>query len=464
MFSREEARRNAKKGGKQKRGKEISMLQDKEIDKSIYKRPVDLLQELIRFDTSNPPGEERECVAYLSHLLRAFDIETHQYSKDAHRPNLVARLPGRGDKPPLLLYGHVDVVPADPAGWKYPPFEGVIADGFVWGRGALDMKSGVAMMVSAFIKAKEERAQLPGDVILCILSDEEELGEYGARFLVEHHPELFKRVKYALGEFGGFTLYAGGKKFYPIEIAQKQRCGIKVTVRGPSGHGSSVMRGGAMARLAKLLESLDKNTLPVHVTPPAKEMFNAMADHLSFPANLILRRLLKPKWNKLMLKILGKAGEVFVPMFRHTVNATMLRTGEKINVIPDKIEVQLDVRILPGFGPDDVMKELRPIVGDDVELDVLFYDAGPSEPDMGMFDVLAAILKESDPGGIPVPLLLTGSTDARLFSRLGIQTYGFIPMRLPGDMNFNRLVHAADERIPVETLQFGVDAIFKAML
>jgi len=435
-----------------------------DIDKTIYQRPVELLQHLIRFNTSNPPGNERDCITYISHLLEAAGIEVHLLSKNPHRPNLAARLRGKKDVPPLLLYGHVDVVPADGRDWKYPPFEAKVADGFVWGRGALDMKGAVAMMVCAFIKAKTDNLHLPGDVVLCLLSDEEDLGECGARFLVEHHPEIFKGIRFALGEFGGFTLYVGGKKFYPIEIAQKQKCGVKAVVRGPAGHGSAVMRGGAMAKLAKLLEQLDKNQLPAHVTPAAEMMFNAMADALPFPTNRILRQLLNPKRTDFILKkILGEKGNVFAPMFHNTVNATVVKGGERLNVIPSEIEVQMDVRLLPGFGPDDAIKELRPIVGDEVELEVMLYDAGPAEPDMVLFDMLAGILKEADPEGIPVPLLLTASSDARFFSRLGIQTYGFTPMQLPEDMNFNRTIHAANERIPVKTLEFGIDALYQAM-
>ncbi len=438
---------------------------EQEIDKTIYQRPVELLQHLIRFNTSNPPGNERECITYISHLLNAAGIETHLLSKDAHRPNLVARLGGKEKHvPPLLLYGHVDVVPAgDDSAWKYPPFEGKIADGFVWGRGALDMKGGVAMMVSAFIKAKIEKVPPPGDVVLCILSDEEELGEFGACFLVEHHPEIFKGIRYALSEFGGFTLYVGGKKFYPIEIAQKQKCGIKAIIRGPAAHGSSLMRGGAMAKLAKMLIQLDKNNLPVHITPAAKKMFNPMADALPFPSGWIMRQLLKPRCTDFILKLLGEKGKVFVPMFHNTVNATIVKGGDKINVIPAEIEVHMDVRLLPGFGPDDVIKELRSIIGKDIELELLFFDAGPAEPDIHLFDTLVGILKEADPEGIPVPLLLTGSSDARFFSKLGIQTYGFMPMQLPEEMNFSRTIHAANERIPVESLAFGTDAIFQAI-
>jgi acetylornithine deacetylase/succinyl-diaminopimelate desuccinylase-like protein len=188
-----------------------------------------------------------------------------------------------------------------------------------------------------------------------------------------------------------------------------------------------------------------------------------LAANLAFPRGFLLRQLLKPKFTDIILKRLGKPGEAFVPLFHNTVNATIVRGGDKLNVIPDEIEVQLDVRILPGFEPDDVIKELRPIIGHDVELDLIVYDKGPEEPDMGLFELLAGVLKKADPQGIPVPFLLPGSSDARFLSRLGIQTYGFIPMQLPQEMNFNKTIHAANERIPIDSLTFGTNTLFQVM-
>lgn len=435
-------------------------------DKDIYLRPVELLQKLIRFDTSNPPGNERDCIAYISYLLESVGIKCHLFSRDPLRPNLVARYngsKGKDNTAALLLYGHIDVVPALARGWKYPPFAGTIAEGYVWGRGALDMKGAIAMMICAFMRACVENIELPCDIILCIFSDEEELGEYGARFMVEKYPDTFKGVKYALGEFGGFTLYAGGKKFYPIQVAEKQKCGIKAIIHGPGGHGSSYMPGGTMARLSRFLGQLDENLLPVHVTPVVEKMFNAMADQLPFPRGWMLRQLLNPRRTDFILKRLGESARAFVPMFRNTVNATVIKGGNKINVIPREIEVHLDVRILPGFDPDDVIRELRLIIGGEVELELMFYEPVTGEIDFGLFETLANVLKEFDPGGFPVPLLLTGCTDGRFLSRLGIQSYGFTPMQLPRDLNFTSIIHSSDERIPVEVLPFGTNAIFHAI-
>ena len=236
----------------------------------IYQRPAELLQRLIRFDTTNPPGNEAECISFISDLLAGSGIKTTILARTPERPNLIARLSGQGNAPPLLLYGHVDVVTTENQKWQHPPFEGKIADGFIWGRGALDMKGGIAMMLAAFLRAKAEGLALPGDVVLAIVSDEEAFGDFGAKFLVENHADLFDGIRYAIGEFGGFSLYVGKKKFYPIMVAEKQRCWFKATVYGDGGHGSLPARGGAMAKLARLLQKLDKKRLPVHVTPVAR--------------------------------------------------------------------------------------------------------------------------------------------------------------------------------------------------
>ena len=432
-------------------------------NQTIYKRPAELLQNLIRFDTTNPPGNEAECITYINGLLTEAGFETTLLAKSSNRPNLIARLQGRGTAPPLLLYGHVDVVTIANQKWTHPPFEGKIVDGCVWGRGALDMKGGVAMMLAALLRAKAEGLTPAGDVVLAIVCDEEAGGDYGVKYLVEEHPEQFEGIHYALGEFGGFPLYVGPRKFYLIQVAEKQICFIKATVRGPGGHGSLPMRGGAMAKLARLLQRLDQHRLPVHITPVARQMVEAMASALPFPLGIVLRQLVNPILTDTVLNLLGEKGRMFEPLFHNTVNATMVHGGEKVNVIPSEITVALDGRLLPGYTPDDLIAELRPIIGDEVELELVRHDPGPAEPDMGMFDLLAGILREADPNGIPMPLLLSGTTDARFFSRLGIQTYGYTPMNLPPEFNFAQLAHAADERIPVDAVDFGANAIYKVL-
>jgi acetylornithine deacetylase/succinyl-diaminopimelate desuccinylase-like protein len=348
--------------------------------------------------------------------------------------------------------------------WAHSPFAAEVHDGFLWGRGALDMKGGVAMMLSAFLRAKAEDLALPGDVVLCILSDEEAGGNQGARFLVEQHADQFAGIRYAIGEFGGFTLTIGGRRFYPIMVAEKQSCVVQATLRGPGGHAALPARNGAMAKLAALLRTLNIRRLPVHVPTTTRLMIETLAGSLSAPTALLLRQLLRPALTDTVLDLMGRQGDNFDPLLHNTVNATIVRGGEKDNVIPSEITITLDGRILPGYTSDDLLRELRKLLGKEVEFSVLLHDPNPAkEPDMGLFEMLGGILKERDQQGIPMPLLLGAVTDGRFFSRLGIQTYGYTPMQLPAGWNFTNLIHAADERVPVEAIAFGSDAIYTAL-
>jgi acetylornithine deacetylase/succinyl-diaminopimelate desuccinylase-like protein len=440
-------------------------MQDTTDAATIYQRPAELLQWLLRFNTTNPPGAEGPCIEYIRFVLAAAGIESTVLALDPDRPNLIARLRGAGAAPPLLLYGHVDVVTTEAQDWTHPPFAGEIADGYVWGRGALDMKSGVAMMLAAFLRAKAAEARLPGDVIFLALSDEEESGTNGARFVTEEHRELFDGVRHAIGEFGGFSIALDPRRFYPIMVAEKQGCHVRATVRGPGGHGSLPMRGGTMARLARLLQTFDRNRLPVHITPVVRAMIEAVAKALPTPNGPLLRQLLNPRLTDRVLDLMGERGKLFDPLLHNTVNATIVRGGEKGNVIPSEVTVDMDGRILPGYTQDELLRELRALLGSDVELEAVEYDiSAPTAPDMALFETLGAILREADPEGIPIPYMMSGVTDGRFFARLGIQTYGFTPMRLPPDFAFTALIHAADERVPIEAVSFGADAVYQALL
>jgi acetylornithine deacetylase/succinyl-diaminopimelate desuccinylase-like protein len=441
-----------------------SMMESSEHRLTIYQRPAEILQRLIQFDTTNPPGNEGQCISFINDLLTEFGINTTILSRTPERPNLIARL--RSDKrnvSPLLLYGHVDVATTKNQKWKHPPFEGRLQNGYIWGRGALDMKGGIAMMLSALLRSKIEGLDLPGDIVLAIVSDEEMGGDFGSRYLVENHPDLFDGIRYAIGEFGGFTLHIENRRFYPIMVAEKQRCWLRATIRGPGGHGSMPVRGGAMAKLSQLLQKLDKNRLPIHVTPIANQMFKVIASSLGGLKGLILSQLTNPLLTNWVLNLLGESGRIFDPLLHNTVTATVLHGSDTINVIPSEISVELDGRLLPGFGPDDLIAELLDLIGNEIELDIIRFDPGPAEPDMGLFSTLAEILCNADPDAIPVPLLLSAVTDAQSFSRLGIQTYGFLPMSLPKDINFSQVIHGADERIPVEALDFGAKAIYELL-
>jgi acetylornithine deacetylase/succinyl-diaminopimelate desuccinylase-like protein len=423
--------------------------------------PIELLRDLIRFDTTNPPGSEEACVAFVESLLRDHGIESERYEKAAGRPNLIARHTGSNGGPPLMLYGHVDVVTTAGQQWTQPPFGAELVDGYVWGRGALDMKSGVAMCIAAFVAAHESGSPTP--LQLVILSDEENGGDVGARFLAEDRPEVFEGARHALGEFGGATQWIGGKRFYPIQVAEKQMCWLRVHVRGTGGHGALGVKGGAMRKLGDVLRTLDRKEPPVHIIPLVREWFEAMADELPRPQALLLRRLLDPRTADLAVRALGARGRLLNRVIRNTVSATIVHGGDKINVIPSDIELQLDGRILPGQTPDDLIRELRDLVGPDVEFELIRHDPGPPDPDLSFYEPLAQIVRELDPGSVPLPMLQAGVTDARFLSRAGIQTYGYLPLKLPQDFEPFPLIHNADERVPAEALAFGVEAITQAI-
>lgn len=425
---------------------------------------VEILQTLLRFDTTNPPGNEAACVTYMRDLLQDAGIATTLLALDPARPNLIARLRGRGAAPPLLLYGHADVVPAEHQMWTHPPFAGVVKDGAVWGRGALDMKGGLAMMLAAVLRARAKASELPGDVVLAVVSDEEAGGYFGARFLVERHAEQFAGVRYALGEFGAYTMRFAGRRFYPIMVAEKQSYPLRATLRGPGGHAAFPVRGGAMSKTARMLHQIEQTRLPVHLTTVVQHLVPILADAAPPSVAALVRDLLKPELANQALDVLTQFGTEDIaldPLLHHTLVPTIIGGGAKNNVVPSEVTVELDGRILPGWSGDEFLAEVRSLVGTDVELEPLFaYEPLPTTaPDMGLYATLAAIVRDVDAEGIALPYMLGAVTDARFFARLGIQTYGFLPMRLPDGWHFLQSIHAADERIPAEAVIHGTDAL-----
>ncbi len=422
-----------------------------------------ILQDLIRYDTTNPPGNEAACIGYLQTLMQSAGIETAILAKDPDRPNLVAKLPGIGDAPGLLLFGHVDVVTTAHQQWSVPPFDGRLQDGCIWGRGALDMKAGVAMMAHALLRLAADKVKPKGDILFAAVSDEEAGGTLGARYLVESHPSLFAGIRYALGEFGGFPLYLGGAPVYMIQAGEKQPCWIEATIRGPAGHGARPMRNGSMATLGRVLTRLNRVRLPAHITPVTEQMVLAMARALPWHKRQLLRLLLRPQWTDRILRALGDTGGNLEPLFRNTVNATIVRGGDKPNVIPSEIVLGLDARLLPGYTPHDLFAEIEAALGETLDFEILFYHRGKTNTNMGLFPLLADVLAQAHPGSHHVPYLLPGSSDGRYFDSLGIQTYGFTPMNLPEGFSFFETIHAADERIPLDAVQFGADAVYQVI-
>jgi acetylornithine deacetylase/succinyl-diaminopimelate desuccinylase-like protein len=424
----------------------------------------ELAQQLIRFDTTSPGGRERELIDWLAPQLEAAGLDIRVLARDPDRPSIVARLRGHGDAPPLLLHGHVDVVPVTGQKWSVDPFAGAIDDGVLWGRGALDMKGGMAMLITAVLRAAQGPPP-PGDLILCVLSDEEQGGAFGASFLVEEHAELFADVRHAIGEFGGFSFPMIGKRVYPIQVAEKQRAVVRLLAEGDAGHGALGGPGSAVTALAQSTRRIGKTGLPVHITPVTLRMLEEMADAVGSPLGSVVRALTKESISGTVLRTLGDRAEAIGPMLRNTATVTHLAAGDRdaINVVPAQAEANLDCRVLPGYGPDELLAELRPLLARGVRAEIVLFEQADPAVDWSLYPLLAKLLSDADPSGHPVPMLLAGVTDGRHFSRLGIQHHGFLPMQLPPDLRFQSLLHAADERVPVAALDFGTEILTRLL-
>ncbi|MBS1888714.1 MAG: M20/M25/M40 family metallo-hydrolase [Actinobacteria bacterium] len=424
---------------------------------------VELLRDLLRFDTSNPPGAERACLEFLQARLERAGISTWMLSVDPERPNLLGRIRGRGEAPPLLLYGHVDVVPAGSGGWEHPPFAAEIANGALWGRGALDMKGGVALIVAAAIRLAEGSEPPAGDVLLALTSDEEAGSHPGMRFLVEEHPQEWDGVRHALSELGGMTLWLGERKLTPVQIAEKQRCVIRATVEGRGGHAAAALSGTAAGALGQLLATLDSRSLPYRLTPVATVVLEAVAEALGGELGEGLRRIAGGADPAVELAALGEAGAVFEPLLRDTAVPTAAGGWVATNVVPTELYVDLDVRILPGGSPEGVIAQLEQLVPVSARYEVRHREpAIEGDADLSLLPLLSAAAAAHEPGAPVVPWMLSGYTDARYLSRLGIQTYGFLPLRLPPTITTG-LMHAPNERVPVDSIEPGVDCLLGAV-
>lgn len=422
--------------------------------------PVELLQRLIRIDTTNPPGGEREAMELVRSVLSSHAIDVGFVARDPQRPNLIARVRGADDAPPLLLQGHMDVVPVSDQTWRHPPFSGAIADAHVWGRGALDMKGPVTMMIDALIRLVESGQRPAGDIVLCLVADEEAGSEFGAKYLVSDHAEIFDGVEHAIGEFGGFSYHLDGIEFIPIQVSERIGVEFTVTVHGPGGHGSLPVADGAMSRLGRILVALERRDLPVHITPATRLMLEGIARHTSGMTRFAIGRLLDERTAGPTLDLLSSKLGRIGPLMRNTVSPTIVQGGGARNVIPSAVQLTLDGRMLPGQTPDTFLAELRAVVGDDCEIAYRTEWTGhPAKLDLSLYPLLKNILISMRPTAVPLPFMQSGVTDGRVFAELGIQTYGFTPMPLPEGFAFEKTVHGSDERIPVDALDFGARAI-----
>lgn len=430
------------------------------IDDTLHERPVDILRSLIRFETVNPPGNERPCIEWIGEVFETYGIEYETYAKDPDRPNIIARIPG-GNDPPVLLYGHVDVVPVTDQEWTHDPFEAVIDDGMVWGRGALDMKVGVAMFLANFLRIATEDEPIASDLVFLAVSDEEAGGEYGLEFLVEEHPELFDDIGFAIGEFGGYPMEVAGETFYPIQVNEKQVCWLEATFTGNSGHASLPTADTAMGKLGRFLAAVDAHRLPVHLTPTVESMIEALAEGLPEDEGDRLLELLDPEKTDAVLEELPFDARVLDAVTHNTANPTIVSGGDKENVVPEAVRVRIDCRLVPGQTPDDVIDELRAVAGDVADFEVVRFDEGPPPASLEHFDLLADVL-ESATGKTAIPFMMYGATDARHLAQVGVESYGFIPLNMD-DIPLLDILHSGDERVPVESVEWGTERVYEAL-
>lgn len=432
------------------------------IDAALGDAAVTHLQALLRIDTTNPPGGETAAAEYLAGLLTQPRVEMTLVGAEQSRRCLVARLRGDGSAAPLLLSAHLDVVPAEGARWRHPPFAGIIDDGYLYGRGAIDMKHMAVMAALVLGRLAAEGGRLRRDVIFAAVADEEMGCDRGSRFLVDHHPELV-RAEYALTEVGGFTLHLGGRRLYPIQVAERGIAWLRMTARGPAGHGSMPRPDSAVLRLARALTALGRAELPLHVTPPAEAYLAALGRSQGPLGRALLPLLRTPGLAPRLLRLLpdASAARALRAVLGNTVSPTVLRAGDKTNVIPAEASCELDGRLVLGQTAASLIAELRPIVGDDIELQVLRESPALSTtPASPVWDAIEAELARFDPAGVAIPYMLPGFTDAQAWTRLGTRVFGFAPLQLPADgPRFAELFHGDDERISVAGLRWGVSLL-----
>ncbi len=427
---------------------------------------VQHLQALLRLDTTNPPGNESLAAGYLARVLHAEGLEPIVLESAPGRGNLVVRLRGSGAAQPLLLYSHTDVVAAEPAQWTHPPFAGEVADGFVWGRGALDMKNTVAQQLMLVLLLKRLGVPLRRDVIFAATADEEIGGAegYGVAWMVRHHPDLL-RAEFGLSEVGGYNLDFGGRPLYLVQVAEKGTCWLKVRGRGRPGHGSMPHTDNAVLHLARALSRLGAEGLPYHLTAPAAGFFDAALRALpATPASKLLRSLGSAVEAERAFQMELESHELrpfLYAMLHNTATPTGLAAGYQTNVIPGEAEATIDGRTLPGFDSDAFLAELRPVLGEHFDYQITMETPPIAAPhDTPLFTLIAGTLRQHDPQGVTVPYMMSGATDAKYLAPLGVPTYGFAPIQLPRGMRLMELFHAHNERVPVEGLAWGLRVFY----
>ena len=426
---------------------------------------VDLVSALIRFDTSNT-GEpettkgEAECARWVAEKLEEAGYTTEYVEAGAPgRANVFARLEGADrSRGALMVHGHLDVVPAEASDWSVHPFSGAVEDGYVWGRGAVDMKDMVGMTIAVARHFKRAGIVPPRDLVFAFVSDEEAGGKYGCQWLVDNRPDLFEGVTEAIGEVGGFSLTipkrdGGERTLYLIETAEKAMMWMRLTARGRAGHGSMVHDDNAVTAVAEATAKLGRHQFPIVLTETVEQFLTAVAEetgHSFDPTS--------PDLEGTIAK-LGPIAKIVGATLRDTANPTMLRAGYKANVIPATAEAVVDCRVLPGRLAA-FEREVDELIGPDVAREwITDLPSYETSFDGDLLEAMNNAILAADPEARTVPYMLSGGTDAKHFSRLGIRCFGFAPLKLPPDLDFASLFHGVDERVPVDALKFGTQVL-----
>ncbi|MFF7973052.1 M20/M25/M40 family metallo-hydrolase [Streptomyces sp. NPDC007905] len=415
---------------------------------------VDLCRELIRFDTSNygdhsGPGE-REAAEYVAGKLAEVGLEPKIFESHPGRASTVARIEGEDpSRPALLIHGHLDVVPANAGDWTHHPFSGEVTDGCVWGRGAVDMKDMDAMTLAVVRDRLRSGRRPPRDIVLAFLADEEAGGTYGARHLVDRHPDLFEGVTEAISEVGGFSFTVNEqRRLYLIQTAEKGMHWMKLTVAGTAGHGSMIHRDNAITELSEAVARVGRHTFPVRVTKTTRAFLDELGDALGTE--------LDPEDMETTLARLGGIAKLIGATLSNTANPTQLNAGYKVNVIPGEATAHIDGRFLPGHE-EEFLTDLDRLLGPHVRREDVHTDkAVETSFDGALVEAMQSALLAEDPTAKAIPYMLSGGTDAKSFDDLGIRGFGFAPLKLPPELDFAGMFHGVDERVPVDGLKFGV--------
>ncbi|MGB4137191.1 MAG: M20/M25/M40 family metallo-hydrolase [Microbacterium sp.] len=411
---------------------------------------VRIARDLIRIDTSNWGGGrangEREAAEYVGAHLEALGLVPEYYEPVPRRTNVMTRIPGRDrSRPALVVHGHLDVVPAVAEEWSVDPFAGEIRDGMLWGRGAVDMKDMDAMILSAVADMIRAGEQPERDLILAFFADEENGGVEGSSLVVRDRPEWFEGATEAISEVGGYSITVDGRRAYLLQVGEKALIWIRLVARGRAGHGSRLHPENSLTRLAEAVAAIGRTEWPIRLTPTTRALLDGLSALSGRP----------DEDPDALAAAAGPAQAFLASTFRTTANPTALQAGYKHNVIPERAEALVDVRVLPGTE-DDVLAELQRIVGDDIEIQTVVRDIGMENPFAGpLVDAMVAALGGHDPGVPVIPYLLGAGTDNKALAQIGITGYGFAPLRLPADLDFTGMFHGVDERVPVDSLVFG---------